>query len=133
MKLSMAFLVLCALSVPVWAQKRPVPPTESHYRVIGIDQILKDPKTGIKKPAHADGKLAFVVLAYSKDGQHCLVEYVSKNYADHNDFKSLAASAIDPQVMAFDKALVKREVYEPLLKAAGFKDVDFDKAKVVVP
>jgi hypothetical protein len=132
MKVFLASLLLCLLSVPLGAQKRPVPPAERGYRIIGIDQVIQDPKTGARMPAHA-GRLSFVVLGYHKDGLHCLVEITAPNFADHAGFRALAESGADPMVMVFDKALVKPEVYRPILKAAGFPNVDFEKSKVVAP
>ena len=96
---------------------------------------------GHRIPAHTANKTGFVVLGYSSDHKHVLVQYVANNYADHDDFRNAVAAATanpllataDPLLMVFDPALVRREVYEPVLKAAGFPNADFNKAFVRLP
>jgi hypothetical protein len=131
-RIGIAFLVLACFTFSAWAQKKRVDSKFSYYRVIGIDTVVTDAR-GHRMPAHAAGKAAFVVLGYSADGKRVLVHYVGKNYSDHADFRSAVSASADPLLMVFDPALVKREVYEPVLKAAGFPNADFDKAFVRVP
>jgi hypothetical protein len=136
----LSFLVTACFVANLAAQKKRVDSAANHYRTIGIDTVVTDAK-GHRMPAHTANKTAFVVLGYSSDYKHVLVQYVANNYADHNDFRNAVAAATanpmlataDPLLMVFDPAQVKREVYEPILKAAGFPNADFNKALVRVP
>ena len=131
-RIGIAFLMVVCFTFSAWAQKKRVDAKFSHYRTIGIDTVVTDAK-GRRMPAHTANKTAVVVLGYSADKKHVLVQYVANNYSDHADFRSAVAASADPLMMVFDPALVKREAFEPILKAAGFPDADFDKAFVRVP
>ncbi len=132
MRIATVLLAVTCFTFAAWAQKQRVDPKVRGYRTIGIDRIVTDAK-GRRMPAHTANKTAVVVLGYSGDYKHVLVQYAANNYSDHDDFKNDAASGADPQMKVFDPALVKREVYEPILKAAGFPNADFDRAYVRVP
>jgi hypothetical protein len=131
-RIGLVFLLAACLTSGGWAQKKRVDSKYSYYRTIGIDTVVIDAK-GHRMPAHTANKTAFVVLGYSADKTHALVQYVANNYSDHDDFRNAVAAGADPLLMVFDPAQVKRDVYEPILKAAGFPNADFDKAFVRVP
>jgi hypothetical protein len=133
-RVGIVFLAVACLTLGAWAQKKRVDSKFSYYRTIGIDTVVTDAK-GHRMPAHTANKTAFVVLGYHSDNKHVLVQYVANNYSDHDDFRSAVAAAAgtDPLMMVFDPAQVKREVYEPILKAAGFPNADFDRTFVRVP
>ncbi len=131
MRLRIAVLLLAAIGPILVAQKRPTPPSETHYRVIMVDSVIVDSVKHTRMPAHAAGKLGFVAI-YSKDGLHCLVEYVSASYEDFNDVRSQVAAANDPAIKLWEKAQMKHEDLQAAAKVAGY-DVDFKKFYVRVP
>jgi len=88
-----AFLAL-ALTAPLPANAQRVDPRQSHYRIRAIDRVITD-ANGVRKPAHADGKLAFVAI-YRGSSNICMVEYVFTNYKDFDILRADAAN--DPQI-----------------------------------
>jgi hypothetical protein len=124
------FLTTACLTTSLAAQKRPVPETESHYRVWAVDKTTVDSK-GVRSPVHAAGMLAYV-CAYSKDGQHALCEFVGKSYSDHNSLRSAVSSATDPAMRVWEKAATKRPDFEAAALAAGYTQVDLKRLSVSV-
>jgi hypothetical protein len=57
----LALSVLLTITVPVQAQRAKVPDDQNHFRVWGLDTTIVDVQ-GIRKPKHADGKLAFIAI-----------------------------------------------------------------------
>jgi hypothetical protein len=107
--------------LPAGAQR--VDPAQSHYRIRAIDRVITDAK-GVRKPAHADGKLAFVAI-YRGNSNICLVEYVALK---HEDFDSLRTDAAnDGVIKIFDKARSRKEDVATAGRAAGFAQADLDK------
>src|SRR5258708_30915062 len=95
-------LLACVCVITLSAQKGKTPATEQGYHVIAIDRLVRS-KDGFTIPEHSVGK-SFVVLAYSKDGQHVLVEYKGAIYDSHKDIRNAVASAADPKLLVIDKA-----------------------------
>ena len=123
MRLTAIILIVALLIVaaPLLAQR--VDPAQSHYRIRAIDRVIVD-ANGVRKPAHADGKLAFVAI-YRGNSNICLVEYVALK---HEDFDSLRADAAnDPVIKIFDKARSRKQDLENAGRSAGFAQADLDK------
>jgi hypothetical protein len=120
--------VLC-LALPLAAQgaKGKMPARESGYRVIAVDRVVTDQKTGISKPAHCDGMKGFVVYGYSNDHKHVLVEYIGASFADHAALRQEASAGSDKQMLVIEKALTKPAAIQAALTAAGFPNVDLSK------
>jgi hypothetical protein len=122
-----SMVVVCLLSVSAWAQKGKVPITDNFSRVYAIDKMKQDPKTNVTRPAHADGMLGYVILGITKDGQHCLVEYVAAKPGDHDSLKNETSAKADPQMQVWEKGRVSAEVIRAAARAAGFDDIDIGK------
>ena len=125
--------LLVALIFVATSTAQRVDPAQSHYRIRAIDRVITDAK-GVRKPAHADGKLAFVAI-YRGNSNICMVEYVALKY---EDFASLRADAAnDPLIKVFEKARSRKEDVQTAGRAAGFPQADldkfFDKVYVRVP
>jgi hypothetical protein len=118
-------LLVLFLCGPLAAQR--VDSTNSHYRLLALDRVITD-EHGNKVPAHAKGKLGFVAI-YNEQMTLCVVEYVALRNEDLDD----ARNDRDARVRVFDKARVKRTVFEAAARAAGFTNVNFDKVFVRVP
>lgn len=127
MRSIVSVLLLSCLIGTASAQKghAHIDPNTRGWEVIGVDHVVKDAK-GIRTPMHAVRGMSYVAV-YSKDGQHCLVSYRAATYQAHNDFRDHVKNGNDPKLQVFDRALVKREVWEAALKTGEFADVDFDK------
>src|SRR5258708_1625447 len=106
------------------AQKRAVPPTESMARLWMIDSVDTDPHTKARRPSHADQALGYVVVAYSKDGKSCVVEYLLSSQAEKAKLHGNVNALNDPHTKSFDKSTTKPEDFEAAVKAAGFDNVD---------
>ena len=133
MRLTAMILIVALLIVTAPLLGQRVDPSQSHYRIRAIDRVITDAR-GVRKPAHADGKLAFVAI-YRGNSNICLVEYVALK---HEDFDSLRADAAsDGAIKVFDKARSKKEDVAAAGRGAGFAQADldkfFDKVYVRVP
>jgi len=133
MRLTAIILIVALLIVaaPLFGQR--VDPSQSHYRMRVIDRVITD-ANGVRKPAHADGKLGFVAI-YRGNSNICLVEYVALKHEDFDGLRSDAAN--DAQIKVFDKARSRKQDVENAGRAAGFAQADldkfFDKVYVRVP
>src|SRR5260221_7206229 len=73
-------VLLLLLAMPIaGSQKRAVDSRDRGYRIILVDRLVTDAKTGRTKPAHVDG-LAFVLLAFHHDKKHVLIELAGQSY-----------------------------------------------------
>lgn len=123
-------VLIAALTVSLCAQKRAVPLTESHSRVLAIDTTTRG-KDGILKPTHAAGMIGMVCV-YSKDSQHALCEFVAKDRKDHDALFAAASLNADSKMLAVEKASADKKAFTIAAHAAGFTNFDLRKFSVGV-
>jgi hypothetical protein len=111
-------LLLVFTTLPAFAQR--VAPESQFTRYWVIDRLVTDAE-GRRWPAHRQGMLGFVVIAYK--GDLVLCEYTA---ARHSDFDALKSST-DSAIRWFDKSVTRKEHFRVAARAAGFAAADLDK------
>ena len=111
--------LILALALPAAAQR--VDSKQSHYRILVVDRTIVDAE-GIRRPAHADGKLGWVAI-FNPGSTLCLVEYTGLKHQDHDSVRNDK----DPRVRVFEKGLTPPGLFKAAAVLAGFSPQDSDK------